>query len=90
MNHMPFHLSPTEFLGYAASIFIGVSLLMSDMTKLRWINLVGCILFVIYGLYIRAYPVAIMNLFGAMVNIWHLYKLFRQTTQHNRNNHKMS
>ncbi|WP_049775063.1 MULTISPECIES: YgjV family protein [Deinococcus] len=65
----------SEWLGYAASVFVGISLLMGDMRRLRVINLIGCVLFTVYGLIIGAYPVAAMNLFGAAVNIYHLTRL---------------
>lgn len=75
---MMFGIPASEWVGYAASVFVGTSLLMSDMSRLRIINLIGCILFAIYGLWIGAYPVAIMNIFGAGVNIWHLLRLARE------------
>ncbi|ABV38284.1 conserved hypothetical protein [Shewanella sediminis HAW-EB3] len=61
-----------EILGYIASGFVGLSLLMGDIKKLRYINLFGCLLFVIYGLNISAYPVAVMNLFCAGINLYHI------------------
>ena len=39
-----------EFIGYAASILVAFSLMMSSILKLRIINLIGAITFVIYGL----------------------------------------
>ncbi|WP_229839030.1 YgjV family protein [Deinococcus piscis] len=69
------NLPLSEWLGYAASVFVGISLLMGDMHRLRVINLIGCVLFTVYGLMIGAYPVAAMNLFGAGVNIYHLLRL---------------
>lgn len=76
-------ISISEWLGYLASAFVAVSLLMSNMSKLRWINLVGCVLFVAYGLWITAYPVVIMNFFGALVNIYHLWQLYSKNGQTN-------
>lgn len=35
-----------ECVGYAASIMIAISLLMTDILKLRIINSIGCVLFV--------------------------------------------
>lgn len=67
-----------ELLGYIASGFVGLSLLMADIKKLRYINLFGCLLFVIYGLSISAYPVAVMNLFCAGINIYHIGAIIKQ------------
>ena len=38
-----------EWVGYAASIMIAISLIMTNIVKLRVINSIGCILFAIYG-----------------------------------------
>lgn len=65
----------TDLLGYAASIFVVISLLMSDIKLLRYVNFVGCVLFVIYGVYIAAYPVAVMNFVASGINIYHLLRL---------------
>lgn len=64
-----------EWIGYAASAFILLSMLMTSIVRLRLINLVGCFLFVVYGLLIEAYPVALMNLFIAIVNIYYIIKI---------------
>ena len=64
-----------EWVGYLASIVIAISLIMSDIVKLRIINTVGCILFVIYGIAVGAYPVAFTNLLIVFINSYYLYKL---------------
>ena len=73
-----------EWIGYLASILIAISMFMKDVFKLRFINLVGCILFVIYGLIIGAYPVAITNGIIVFVNLYYLYKLFKETDKKNK------
>lgn len=65
----------SELIGYLASAFVAVSLLMSNMRWLRYINSIGCILFVIYGIWIQAYPVAYMNTFCLLINIYYLIKM---------------
>ena len=64
-----------EILGYAASIMIALSLTMKNIVKLRVLNLIGCILFTIYGLMIEAWPVAITNGFIVCVNVYFLIKM---------------
>lgn len=64
-----------EYLGYLASAFLVISLTMSDVVKLRWFNLVGCIFFTVYGMAIDALPVALTNGLLAVLNIYHLFKL---------------
>ena len=70
-----FGIPTIEWVGYAASICIAISLLMTDMFKLRIINSIGCILFVIYGFSIKAYPVGGINLFIFFVNIYYIIKM---------------
>ena len=50
-----------EFIGYAASVLIAVSLTMRSVLRLRIINLFGSSCFVAYGILIQAYPVDVMN-----------------------------
>ncbi|MGE4571549.1 MAG: hypothetical protein AB7E09_02270 [Candidatus Izemoplasmatales bacterium] len=65
-----------ETIGYTASILILISLIMSSTKKLRWINLFGSLTFVFYALYSQAYPVAVLNLFTAIANVYYLYKIY--------------
>ncbi len=65
-----------DILGYLASAFVVISLLTSNIKYLRFLNMIGCILFVIYGILISAYPVAIMNAIALLINIYHLAKLY--------------
>lgn len=65
-----------EWVGYAASLMIAISLLMTNVIKLRMLNTVGCLLFVIYGFIVGAYPVAVANLAIIFINLYHLYKLY--------------
>ena len=44
-----FGIPAIEWVGYAASIMIAISLIMTNIVKLRIINSIGCILFAIYG-----------------------------------------
>lgn len=70
-----------EWIGYAASILIVISLMMTSIIKLRIINSIGCFLFVIYGIYVKAYPVAISNAVIILINIYNLYKLKRENNK---------
>ena len=61
-----------EWIGYLE--LIAISMFMKDIVKLRFINLVGSLLFAFYGFSIKAYPVAIINSIIVFVNIYYLYK----------------
>lgn len=66
-----------ELLGYLASVVVLISLLMSSIIKLRWINLAGSSLFSLYGFLIGALPVGFMNLGIAIINIFYLNKIYK-------------
>ena len=61
-----------EVFGYVGSVLIALSLMMSNIVPLRWINLVGAAIFSSYGLVIHAWPVAILNGFIVLIDIYHL------------------
>lgn len=67
-----------EIIGYAASLLVAVSLMMSNIWKLRWINFAGSVIFAIYGLLVKAYPVCAVNSFIACVNIYYLIELSKK------------
>jgi GNAT superfamily N-acetyltransferase len=64
-----------ELLGYVASVLVAVSLTMSSIVRLRVINLAGSLAFTVYGYLIVSYPVAVVNLFIAFVNIYFLRRM---------------
>lgn len=67
-----------ELLGYGASLLVAVSLMMKSIVRLRVINLLGALVFVLYGLLIRAYPVALMNALIVGIDLYYLYQAWRQ------------
>lgn len=66
-----------EVIGYTASALVAVSLMMSSILRLRLINLVGSAAFALYGVLIHAYPVAAMNGFIVLINLWYLSRMLR-------------
>lgn len=65
-----------EWIGYLASTIVLISLLMSSIKKLRWINLIGSSIFATYGFLIGSFPVGFMNVGIAAINIYYLYKMY--------------
>lgn len=65
-----------EIIGYAASVLVAVSLMMSSIVKLRVINLVGAAIFSAYGFIIGALPVGFLNGFIAIVDVYYLVEIF--------------
>lgn len=66
-----------EIIGYAASLLIAISMMLSSVLFLRFVNLTGAALFTIYGLLIGAYPVAVLNGLIVFVNGWHIARMLR-------------
>ena len=67
-----------EIIGYVASVFVALSLVMVSLVKLRVINLVGSSLFTVYGIVIQAWPIVLTNGFIVIVNLFYLYRMFRK------------
>lgn len=65
-----------EYLGYLASIIVLISLLMSSIKKLRWINLIGSITFATYGFLIGSIPVGLLNIGTVCINVYYLTKMY--------------
>ncbi len=66
-------MNTVEIIGYLAPAFLVLSFLFKDVTKLRLVNSVGCVFFIIYGLLISAYPVVIANSVVIGVNIYQIF-----------------
>ncbi len=69
-----------EMIGYVGSALVLTSFLMASVVKLRIINSLGCIVSVIYGLLIHAYPTLVMNGALLMINIYFLWKMSKSKT----------
>jgi hypothetical protein len=65
-----------EIIGYVASVLVAVSLMMSKIVSLRIVNMIGAATFSVYGVLIGSIPVAGMNAFIVLINIWYLYQIF--------------
>ena len=69
-------ISWIEWLGYAASALVLISLSMSSISRLRWFNLAGALCFTAYGTLIEAWPVAAVNFAIAIVNVVYLTQFY--------------
>ena len=65
-----------EIIGYAGSILIALSLLMTSILRLRFINLVGALCLAVYGLFIGAYPIVLVNVIIAGIDVYYLYQIY--------------
>ncbi len=63
------------YIGYAASVFIVLSFVLKEVRKIRFVNLFGCICFVVYGVYSgMLWPIIIPNLLLCFIHFYHLVK----------------
>ncbi len=65
------------FIGYLASAFLAFSLITVNAVKFRWLNIFGCVSFIVYGILITAFPVIIANVTLLGINIYQLVKMYR-------------
>lgn len=70
-------LTTVEIIGYLASLGVLASFMFKDMRKLRIVNSIGCILFIIYGLKMPTLriglPIIITNAAIVCLNIYYLF-----------------
>jgi hypothetical protein len=66
----------SELIGYVASVLVALSLMMSSILRLRLINMVGAMVFAVYGLLIGSMPVAAVNTFIVGINVYYLWRIF--------------
>jgi len=73
MNTVLLGIELTEWVGYLAMTVLLISFMMKNVTKLRVINSVGCMFFVIYGTLISQYPIVITNAAIILINFYYLF-----------------
>ncbi|KPP99137.1 MAG: Bacterial inner membrane protein [Bacteroidetes bacterium HLUCCA01] len=69
-----------EIIGYTASVLVAVSLMMSKVLTLRLVNMIGAATFSLYGYLIGSIPVAGMNGFIVLINLYYLVQMYRSKT----------
>ena len=66
-----------EIAGYIASLLLAVSLIINNDIKFRWLNSLGSLSFIIYGVLINAMPIIITNGILMAINLIHLIRIYR-------------
>lgn len=65
-------------VGYIASVLLAISLLVTNDLKFRWLNTLGCLAFIVYGVMIHAFPIILTNSILLLINGFHLVKIYRK------------
>lgn len=67
-----------EVIGYGGSVLIAVSLMMSNLRYLRWINLIGAALLTVYSVINGVIPVAAVNGFIVIIDAYYIWEITRK------------
>ena len=67
-----------EIFGYLGSGLILLSMMMTSVERLRWINMSGAIISMIYGGIMGTWPVVFLNAGTIAINIVQIIRLHRQ------------
>lgn len=67
------------YFGYLASLFLIISLIVTNGLQFRWYNTLGCLVFVVYAVIIHAFPVLLTNAILLAINIYQLFKIYSKT-----------
>lgn len=67
-----------EIIGYVGSGLVVISLMMRNILKLRVINLIGALIFTIYGVLIEAWPVVGLNGAIVLIDAYYLRQMLPQ------------
>lgn len=71
-----------EIFGYIGSFLVVISMLMSSVVKLRFINTIGSTISLIYAFICGAFPLALMNACLIVINVYNLFKLLKTEKQY--------
>lgn len=72
----------TDFIiqaaGYLASLLLALSLIVTNDLRFRWLNTGGCLAFIVYGIFIHAFPIILTNGILFFINVFALVKIYRR------------
>ena len=79
-----------EAIGLVATLLIFVSMMFNASTPkgnmlMRVLNLIGCVVFTVYGILVPAISTAILNGALVVVNAYHLIKITKQNKKEKNN-----
>ena len=72
-----FKMDITQLLGYSASFIIFISLMMKSIIKLRILNALGCLLFVVFAFKTNSWPAVVMNIGIVFIDMYYFYKMMQ-------------
>jgi hypothetical protein len=67
-----------EIFGYVGSGLILLSMMMTSVEKLRWFNISGSMISLIYGAIMGTWPVVFLNVGTITINVVQIIRLHRK------------
>lgn len=67
-----------EIFGYIGSGLILLSMMMTSVEKLRWFNISGSVISMIYGAIMGTWPVVFLNVGTISINVVQIIRLHRK------------
>lgn len=67
-----------EIIGIIASAMIVISFFMNGERRIRAVNMVGSVIFVVYGIWIGSISVAFLNTVSIIVNTMKIYNINKE------------
>ena len=64
-----------EVIGYLGTAFVLASFMMSDIKKLRTVNIIGGLLWTVYGIIVGSSSIIVGNVLIVLIQGYKLYKL---------------
>ncbi len=69
----------TQSFGYLASVLLAFSLIVTNDIRFRWLNSLGCVAFIVYGIALSAFPIIFTNSLLLGINLYYLIKIYNTT-----------
>ena len=66
-----------EIVGYGGSVLCVISLMMKDIKKLRWLNLIGAAILAGYSAFNNNGPLLVTNASIVLIDLYHIVKLYK-------------
>lgn len=66
-----------EWIGIAATCFVLLSFMQKSEVNIRRVNMIGSVIFVVYGILINSISVWLLNGVCIFVNLYKLYQLWK-------------
>ena len=67
-----------DIVGYLGTLIVILSFMCKDMITLRFVSILGCVVFMVYSIFKGDVPILLTNIAIIAVNIYWLIKEYRE------------